>query len=384
MKKIQVTDDPKEMASIGQSLFKKYKLFTKQQLKAVNDTISHFMPNASENKKEEFFYRYYYDYMVYGFNVDQEFYFHLLNKTHEEKSTYMTHASKFLYYSRLNKRSSMHMLEDKYEAYTLLKDYYGRDIVQLKEEKDIDIFLNFISKHPVFVVKPIDLSNGLGIRKIDSSFYSDKAQLFKELLVGATEFDDAQDFKWSELKGVVLEELIEQDDSLNMLNPSSVNGVRITTVRVNNKVHIYYPWIKVAVGGEFVASATLGGFDACINAETGVVETDGFLETGDAIEYHPDTHVKIKGFQIPRWSEVISMAKEVAMKLDTSINYVGWDFVLTPNGWVIMEGNFYGDVMWQMCYDRGMKDDFERLIGWKPEKDYWWQYSLSELEKNDE
>ena len=46
MKKIQVTDNPKEMASIGSSLFNKYKLFTKQQLKAVKETISHFMPNA--------------------------------------------------------------------------------------------------------------------------------------------------------------------------------------------------------------------------------------------------------------------------------------------------------------------------------------------------
>lgn len=243
------------------------------------------------------------------------------------------------------------------------------------------MFLDYISRHPIFVVKPIDLSNGLGIRKVDSNDYSDKKQLYMELLGSGKEFEEAQDYKWSSnYSAAVLEEVIEQDEVLNKLNPSSVNSVRVTTVRINNEVHIYYPWIKVAVGGEFVASATLGGFDACINAETGVVETNGYLEDGSFIEYHPDTNVKIKGLVIPKWDSLISMAKEVASKMDPSINYVGWDFVLTPTGWVIMEGNFYGDTMWQMCYDKGMKEDFENLIGWKQER-YWWQYNMADLEQ---
>lgn len=274
----------------------------------------------------------------------------------------------------------MHVLEDKYEAYLLLKDYYKREIIKISSPDDYSIFEEFVSRHPVFVVKPIDLSNGLGVRKVDSAKFSNKRELFKEMLGAGTEFEQSQDYKWFDMKGSVLEEIIIQDDSINQLNPTSVNGIRITTIRVNNEVHIYYPWIKVGSGGEFVVSAILGGFDACINAETGIVETDGVMESGKIIQYHPDTHTKIMGFQIPRWNEVVSMAKEVASKLDSSINYVGWDFVLTPEGWVIMEGNFYGDVMWQMCYDKGMKEDLENLIGWKPDKQFWWQYTMTELE----
>ena len=52
---------------------------------------------------------------------------------------------------------------------------------------------------------------------------------------------------------------------------------------------------------------------------------------------------------------------------------VGWDMVLTTNGWCIMEGNIYGDFMWQLFYDKGMRADFERLIGWKTNKQYWWE-----------
>lgn len=381
MKDIKITSDKSEMAEIGRALYKKRRLFTKVQSSTIKDTILHFLPDATDKEREDFFYRYYYDYFLYGFSVDQLFYLHLINKTHEEKQKYISHTSKFLYYSRLNKRASMYLLEDKYEAYKMLKSYYGREIIKINDDNDFDLFLDFISKHTEFVVKPIDLSNGLGIRKVNISQTEDKKQLFYEMLGAGKAFDKAQDYKWSsDYTAAVLEEVIEQDETLNKLNPSSVNGIRMTTIRINGKVHIYHPWIKVAVGGEFVASATLGGFDACINPITGIVETNGYLESGNYIEYHPDTKVKIKGFQIPKWSELLIIAEEVANKMPDSINYVGWDFVLTPKGWVIMEGNFYGDVMWQMCYDKGMKEEFEELIGWKLEK-YWWQYNMSDLEQ---
>ena len=56
-----------------------------------------------------------------------------------------------------------------------------------------------------------------------------------------------------------------------------------------------------------------------------------------------------------------------------TLGYVGWDFVLSKQGWCIMEGNYSGDFMWQMYRNRGMKKDFEDLIGWKLDKEFWWQ-----------
>ena len=237
---IRITSDKSEMIEIGRELYKKRRLYTKAQAESIKKTICHFMPNATDKERDDFFFRSYYDYMVYGFNVDQLFYLHLLDKTHEEKSKYISHASKFLYYSRLNKRKSMHMLEDKFEAYQLLKKYYGREVIRIGDEEDYSTFLDFISKHPIFVVKPIDLSNGLGIRKVDSTNFPDKHSLFLELLGAGKEFDDAQDYKWSsDYSAAVLEEVIEQDERLNRLNPSSVNGIRVTTIRVGGGQYIY-------------------------------------------------------------------------------------------------------------------------------------------------
>jgi len=45
--------------------------------------------------------------------------------------------------------------------------------------------------------------------------------------------------------------------------------------------------------------------------------------------------------------------------------------VLTPNGWCVMEANPEGEFLGQLYHKRGMKKEFEKIIGWKPEKEFW-------------
>ena len=273
------------------------------------------------------------------------------------------------------------MLEDKYEAYCMLGKYYGREVVKIETENDFNLFEDFIIRHPIFVAKPLGLSCAMGVQKINANEYTDKRALFNTLVNVGQKYANDFSVKGDNHNGAVLEEVIVQDKDFAMIHPYSVNGIRVTTIRINGKIHIYYPWIKVGVNHDFVASAASGGFDAGIDTKTGVVNTNGFLEDGSEIEYHPDTKVKIKGYQIPKWQELIDLSTEVAMSLKDSINYVGWDFVLTPTGWIVMEGNFYGDAMWQMFLKKGMKEDLERLLGWKPYGRFWWQYNIKKLEQ---
>ena len=53
--------------------------------------------------------------------------------------------------------------------------------------------------------------------------------------------------------------------------------------------------------------------------------------------------------------------------------YVGWDLVLTPDGWCVMEGNYSGEFTFQLINGRGYKKEFEELIDWKYEKTFWWE-----------
>lgn len=378
LRKLQPTDDRAEQIRIGKEIYETYDQDMVDFIQGSFDRIHDWDKKLPVNK-EDLVYMSVYDYWVYGFIPEQEIYYRLYEKKHEEKSSYLSYNTKFLYFARLNKREDMHILEDKYEAYELLAPYYKREVIKIENEEDYPKFLDYISRHPVFVSKPLGLSCAMGVQKINSADYQDKRALFDSLVNVGLKYVGDFSIKESNHNGAVLEELIIQDEEFAKIHPDSVNGIRVTTVRVNGDVHIYYPWIKVGVNHDFIASAASGGFDAGIDSETGIVNTNGYLEDGSYIEYHPDTNVKIKGYVIPRWSELVSMAKEVALSLKESINYVGWDFVLTPNGWVIMEGNFYGDTMWQMFLEKGMRADFEELIGWKPTKKFWWQYNYKKL-----
>lgn len=58
------------------------------------------------------------------------------------------------------------------------------------------------------------------------------------------------------------------------------------------------------------------------------------------------------GFTIPRWEEVVAMAKELATIVDGN-RYAGWDLALTDNGWVMIEGNARGQFVWQIPLQKG-------------------------------
>lgn len=77
------------------------------------------------------------------------------------------------------------------------------------------------------------------------------------------------------------------------------------------------------------------------------------------------TDCQFKGFQVPRWEEAISTAKEAAMVLPKA-RLVGWDIALSrEKGWQIIEGNSLGmfNVL-QVGTQKGMRDDFEASIEW--------------------
>jgi hypothetical protein len=89
---------------------------------------------------------------------------------------------------------------------------------------------------------------------------------------------------------------------------------------------------------------------------------------------HPDTHFTIKGIKIPRWRQLCDKAFEMSERLPT-LRYIGWDFVYDKDKeWIVMEGNENAEISSpQLILHRGMREEFEQLIGYHPTKEYWWQ-----------
>jgi hypothetical protein len=106
---------------------------------------------------------------------------------------------------------------------------------------------------------------------------------------------------------------------------------------------------------------------------TGITETPGVDELGKITDVHPDTHYSIKGIRIPHWRQLCDKAIELAERLPT-LRYIGWDFVYDKDGeWIVMEGNENAEILSQFVYHRGEREEFEQFIGYKPDKEYWWQ-----------
>lgn len=313
-----------------------------------------------------------YDYWQYGIGTAEEFFCELIGATDEKKRQYLTFRGRFDYIDHLNKKEDMHLLRNKWHSYQLLKDIYKRDVLLLESEQDLPAFETFCHRHPSFVAKPVGLGGSQGVHKVEVGD-ADLHTLLNQLLA---ETEDTNS-RWNSAidKGVLVEEVIAQGEEMAVFHPASVNSVRMHTINLGNgDIRLWYPFIRIGVGGNFISSATTGGIIACINAGTGVVETTGFDKLGRITDVHPDTHFTIKGIKIPRWRQLCDKAIEMSERLPT-LRYIGWDFVYDKDkDWIVMEGNENAEINSpQLIYHRGMREEFEQFIGYKPTKEYWWQ-----------
>jgi len=313
-----------------------------------------------------------YDYWQYGIDTPEEFSHEQLGASHDKKCRYITCRNRFKYIDYLNKKEDMHLLRNKWHAYLLLKDAYRREVLLLESEQDFPTFEAFCQRHPTFVVKPVGLGLSLGVRKVEVGD-TDPHTLFDQLFIEI----ETENGHWNSgtEKGVLVEELIEQGEEMAMLHPASVNSVRMLTINLGDgDIRLWYPYVRIGVGGHFISSAATGSIVAGINAGTGVVETTGFDKLGKITDVHPDTHFTIKGIKIPRWGQLCQKAIEMSKRLPT-LRYIGWDFVYDKDGeWIVMEGNENAGISSsQLIHHRGMREEFEQLIGYHPTKEYWWQ-----------
>ncbi len=384
---LKITENPSEIKEIAKRIIaevtvdnhgEKKHFYTASLLSKMREEIAHYAPDATPAESEDMLYRFVYDYWVYGCAVDEEFYLHLKDRNDAEKREYMVRQLRNVYVRHQNQNAGdaferVNKLSDKYRLYKRLKPYYKRDVIEVRDMDDYDTFVDFAKKHKVFVVKPADYSFGVGVHKVSMDDYGNDYKVALESILG--EGKVMQEKYLSRVTKMVLEELINQDESLAVLHKDSVNGIRATAVRgKDGKIHIFHPWIKAGINGTFVASAALDGFDAEIDDKTGVVITDGYQESGNVYKVHPDSGITIKGMQIPKWNELIEFVDELMNEM-SEYGYIGWDLVLTPDGWCVMEGNYSGEFTFQLINGRGYRKEFEELIGWKYEKDFWWEES---------
>lgn len=345
-----------------------------QDIKKKLETRAKIRPDIAGGRSiEDMFAIATYDYWQYGIGTTEEFFNELLGASDKKKREYLTYRGRFLYIDYLNKKEDLHLLRNKWHAYQLLKDAYKRKVLLLESEQDFPAFAAFCQRHPSFVVKPVGLGQSMGVRKVevgDANLHTLFNQLFAEIKTENSHYHNGVE------KGVLVEEVIEQGEEMAVLHPASINSVRIITVNFGDgDIRIWYPFVRIGVGGNFICSGATGSIEAGIDAGTGVVNTSGIDKFRVApIDTHPDTRIPIKGIRIPRWRQLCQKAIKMAECVPT-LRYVGWDFAYDKEGeWIVIEGNENAELSGSQIINReGKREEFEHFIGYHPTKEYWWQ-----------
>ena len=82
---------------------------------------------------------------------------------------------------------------------------------------------------------------------------------------------------------------------------------------------------------------------------------------------HPNSNLRIKGFAVPKWNELMDYASDLAENAE-GITVIGWDFALTDKGWDIIEANTFPSIfpiqmLLSMEFGCGIREQYNKLLG---------------------
>lgn len=259
-----------------------------------------------------------------------------------------------LYY-KVNDIKTRILCLDKYASYVKLQKYYGRKACAYnpKPNEFIQSYYDgydwksdiesFLKTHSSYIIKPLDGNSGIGVRIVQKGQHITLAKLLEDYP-----------------GGFILEELIQQVDELAKFHPNSINTIRICTYNNGKDIFIKHPCLRTGCGGSVVDNAHSGGIFAAIDVKTGIV-ISALSSDAKIFEKHPDTNIKFKGYQIPQWNSVCTIAKEIARELP-GLTISGMDFSLTDKGWVLVEVNCFPHSIYQEATRVGIRKEIEDFL----------------------
>lgn len=168
--------------------------------------------------------------------------------------------------------------------------------------------------------------------------------------------------------GYLFQDIVDQHPELNKITPNSLNTLRIDTFTNNERIaKIFNTTIRFGCGKTFVDNISQGGMFAGVNMETGVLQDEAFSNfdkgNGQVLTSHPSSGQVFRDFEIPFFNEAKQLALDAA-RLIPNARVVGWDICITPNGPVLLEGNYFNGIYRLEIGQKGYKNNpvFQQLL----------------------
>lgn len=287
-------------------------------------------------------------YYKYKATPQEYFLFDFKNKDEKERASYLSDMMIMKYVA--NKTGRMihdKELNDKFHFYRINKDFFKRKAICFDSDTLKRVFCEFTNNTKRIIVKPNKAALGTGVKIFDINSEEEQDIVFNMLKDSGMEY--------------IIEEVIVQNSDMGKWNESSVNTIRVNSFLNRGKFEILCPFIRTGRKGSIVDNGGQGGIFAAIDEKTGIISTDGMDEQCNTYLKHPDSGITYKGWQVPKWKELLATVERVHRNMPKHV-YVSWDFSLTDKGWVLIEGNWGEFVCQQMTKKRGYKKDFLTLL----------------------
>lgn len=248
--------------------------------------------------------------------------------------------------AKVNSFDSIHLLENKPHFNKHFSQWVKRGWCY-SEDMSLEAFSKLCKESQYLFIKPIDAYEGKGIRRVQSpQSESEIKSLYDELKQG---------------RFIIEQELIQHRGMV--FGNKSVNTLRINTLLdKEGNVHIFKPVLRAGIGEAYVDNYNAGGVEYAVDTETGVITMPGYCQGEMTQIYHPGTDIKMVGYQIPLWDEVIDNVKKAARHIP-KCRYIGWDVAITPDGIELIEGNHNpGYVCMEYFGETGWYDKLKRYL----------------------
>lgn len=283
------------------------------------------------------------NYIKYRATISDYFELGFYMKRSIEKEEYLTSKKGLYFAERVDSLEKIMALNSKKAMYSQLKDYIKREQV-FTSEATYEEFVRFARGNEKFLYKPDVSDCGKGIEV----WYTRGADL-EQLWEKAKEFP------------AVLDAFVEQHHKLKQINPSSVNTIRIFTLMIGGTCNFIGAALRMGNGNAVIDNYSAGGLVGAIDMKTGIIIDDAEDCVGRRYAYHPISKIKMKGFQVPRWADVLRFVEECAKLYE--LRYVAWDIAVREEDCVLIEANPNGMAnVIQIAGAGGRKKQFDDLL----------------------
>jgi hypothetical protein len=160
---------------------------------------------------------------------------------------------------------------------------------------------------------------------------------------------------------------VEQHSVLGELYPAAVNTLRVTAyVGVDGRARLFAPVLRIGSAASApIDNFCKGGFLAAIDEGTGeCLRALRRNERGmaEGVSAHPESGAALVGVRVPFWADV-RQAILAFHEAFPAFDLVGWDVLIGPDGFHVIEGNHNPDLRLPLLFESLAKNaPFRRFL----------------------